>query len=121
MFGLFAKPKPTARLMTGVTAILSASHRDQKTGQIHGHTWEITAWFQFKAHVDQSTWSHCLRDIVAPLDHTCLPDAIAWGERLAEYVGNSLNAPYWDGPATRDCVAVDVARPSERIYARWEA
>lgn len=113
------RARPEVTKFTGVGTILSAAHRDQRTGKIHGHTWEITAWFKW-AGVDQAVHLHCLNEIIKTLDHTCLPDAVAWGEQLAEYIGNQLNLPWCNGPPLTSCVAVDVSRMGERIYARWE-
>ena len=50
--------------------------------------------------------------ILSQIDHTTLPNTMAWGEDIAWFVAES-----WDDTA---CVAVDVDRPLERIYARWE-
>lgn len=33
--------------MTGARAILKADHRDQISGEVHGHEWEITAWWRW--------------------------------------------------------------------------
>lgn len=120
MIGFF-RSKREHRRLTGVGAVLSAAHRDQTTGQVHGHTWEITAWFRYKG-TDQAVRKHVLDLVVGRLDHTCLPDKIAWGEALAEHIWYGVNTEYscyGDGPW--DCVAVDVNRPSERIFARFEA
>lgn len=113
----WSKPKPTNRQLTGVGAILSASHRDQVTGQVHGHTWEVTAWFRHDG-TDQSIRKHQLDKMIATLDHRCLPDRIAWGEALAKHIGENMEYGWSTGDP--NLVAVDVNRPLERIYARWE-
>jgi hypothetical protein len=120
--GWFSKPKRVRRRLTGVRAILSAAHRDQVTGQVHGHTWEIVAWFLFRG-TDQSIHGHTLSEVVKRLDHTCLPDTIAWGEALAEHIWKAVNTEHtWRGDGgSWDCIAVDVNRPSEGIFARFEA
>ena len=110
------KRASNSRKLTGVGRILCASHRDRRTNQMHGHTWEVTAWFTYDG-TDQSVRLHQLNEAIGHFDHRVLPDHIAWGEALAEFVGNSINRE-----AERTiCVAVDVSRPLERIYARWEA
>lgn len=118
----FWKKRDTARSLTGVKSILSAAHRDQRTGQVHGHTWEIVAWFKYRG-VDQSAHKRTLETIVKRYDHTCLPDKMAWGEAMAKQIWLEVNADHswYDGAYSWDCIAVDVSRPSEGIYARFEA
>jgi len=120
--GLFTRKKQQGRRLTGVKAVLSAAHRDQRTGQIHGHTWEVVAWFRYTG-TDQSIRKYQLDQVVGRLDHTCLPDKIAWGEALAEYIWLEINTEHcWRGDnPSWDCIAVDVNRPSEGIFARYEA
>jgi len=94
----------------GVGGIVSAAHRDTGTGKLHGHTWEVTAWF---CRGTDAVIRQCRLDsILSEIDHTELPDQLAWGEDIAEWV-----AAKFDDSA---CVAVDVSRPLERLYARWE-
>lgn len=94
----------------GVGGIVSAAHRDIGTGRLHGHTWEVTAWFRRGT---DATIRQCRLDgILKQIDHTELPDTLAWGEDLAEWVASQFD--------DTSCVAVDVSRPMERIYARWE-
>jgi len=99
-----------SRILTGVGGIVSAAHRDTGTGTLHGHTWEITAWFRRGA--DAVSRQYRLNSILSRIDHTELPNTLAWGEDIAAWV-----AVQFDDTA---CVAVDVSRPLERIYARWE-
>lgn len=114
---MFKRKRPESRLLTGVGAVLSASHRDQQTGQIHGHTWEITAWFRYDG-TDKDVRQYQLNKVVDRLDHRCLPDRIAWGESLARHIGLTMPYGYADGDPS--CIAVEVRREPERIYARWE-
>ena len=95
-----------SRVLTGVGACLSAAHRSPD-GVVHGHTWEIVAWWF--AIEDATKLQSRLVECLAQWDHGMLPDALAWGESLATIIGRELN-----------CYAVDVSRPSERIFARWE-
>ncbi len=115
---IFRRTPKQERRLTGVGAVLSASHRDQVTGQVHGHTWEITAWFIYDG-TDQSIRKYQLNEVVDSLDHRCLPDKIAWGEALAKHIGTHM--PHGYGYGDPACVAVEANRPLERIYARWEA
>lgn len=112
--GILTEDVPQAfrgRVLTGVGGFFSAAHRDHDTGALHGHTWEVTAWF--RRGTDATIRACRLQGILARLDHSELPARLAWGEDIAEWVGREF-----DDSA---CVAVDVARPAERIYARWEA
>lgn len=76
---------------------------------MHGHTWQVTAWWPSDG-TDALLRQKELAHAVARLDHKELPDELSRGEALAAHFGHALG-----------CVAVDVSRPLERIYARWEA
>lgn len=125
MIKLFRKnTKVRSQSYTGVKAVLSAAHRDQTTGKVHGHTWEVIAWFRYTG-TDVAILKYRLDAVVKPLDHTCLADKIAWGEALAAHIGNeiyaeSCRASRGDCEVKQDCIAVEVNRPLEGIYARWE-
>lgn len=93
--------------LTGVGCIFSAAHHPPEGGDLHGHSYEVVAWFQ--AGEDARTLQVRLTAAVQRLDHTVLPEELAFGEALAEHVGRSL-----DG-----CIELEVKRPLERIYARW--
>jgi len=98
------------RCVIGVGGIVSAAHRDATSGALHGHTWEVTAWFRRGTDI---TIRQCRLDsILKQIDHTELPCELAWGEDIAEWVARKFD--------DSSCVAVDVARPLERFYARWE-
>lgn len=94
------------KTLTGAGAILSSAHRS-RDGAIHGHTWEITAW-----------WTGCpcavekqseLTKYLSIFDHQVLADGIAWAEKLGETILTGL-----------DCQKVEVRRPLERLYATVE-
>ena len=95
--------------LTGVGTILSSAHRGPE-GKLHGHTWEITAWF-VASDEDARNFQGDLAATLELLDHNVLPDHLSRGEDLAEWLGAELEG----------CVQVDVARPAERIFARWTA
>lgn len=99
-----------SRSVFGVGGIVSAAHRDQATGALHGHTWEVTAWF--RRGTDAMIRQCRLDGILKEIDHKELPDTLAWGEDIAEWVASRFD--------DASCVAVDVSRPLERLYARWE-
>lgn len=90
--------------LTGAGAILCAAHRSRE-GIMHGHTWEIIAWWTGKPDAVEKQ-----KDLVSYLqffDHSILADSVAWGEDLAARIAEDLG-----------CDMVEVKRPLERIYAR---
>lgn len=95
------------RALTGVAATFCAAHRSAE-GVLHGHTWEVVAWWEGSP--DAVLRQKELNQYLKIFDHTLLADGVAWGEKLAEAICVGLN-----------CVAVDINRPLERIYARFEA
>lgn len=92
---------------TGVTAVISAAHYS-KSGVLHGHSYRVTAWFSAG---DADALRASLVAALAPFEHGVLPDALAWGENLAEHIGGLLPG----------CSGVDVARPLEGIESQWRA
>ena len=95
--------------LTGVGGVFSAAHQPPEGGDVHGHSYEVVAWFD--AGEDARVLQARLAETLQPLDHTVLPAQMASGEAIAEHVGRNL-----DG-----CRQVEVGRPLERIYARWVA
>lgn len=96
-------------VFSGVSGIICAAHKSLD-GVLHGHTWEITAWWQNDSYmVDAEHRQAQLNEFLRHFDHTELPHELLWGELLAEHIGTHIK-----------CDAVDVRRPLERIYARWE-
>ena len=91
------------KTLTGVSAVLSAAHKS-RNGVLHGHTWQITAWWSDEPDAVQKR-----RDLQAYLsifDHTVLADGLAWGECLARTILVGMG-----------CEKVEVSRPLEGIYA----
>ena len=95
--------------LTGVGCTFSAAHHPPEGGELHGHSYEVTAWFE--AGEDARVLQARLAAAIEPLDHKVLPPELASGEAMAEHVGRSL-----DG-----CFEVEISRPLERMYARWRA
>lgn len=91
------------RSFTGVTSILCAAHRSRE-GVLHGHTWEITAWWEGEP--DAVGKRADLDHYLTIFDHAVLADGLAWGESLGRAILIGLG-----------CAKVEVRRPSERIYA----
>lgn len=112
---MWFRKRQSERRLTGVGAVMCVSHRDQETGQMHGHTYEVNVWIPFGHVASALDLQRNLRLVIARLDHTVLPDELAWGEQLAAHIGRSM----WVYHST--ITAVEVNRPLERIYARWEA
>ena len=96
-------------ILSGVTGSFSASHHSPE-GDLHGHSYQVTAWFRNEDHRDARCFKAALGVVLAQWDHTVLPPALAWGEDIARAVGTLAN-----------CVEVEVSRPLEGFHARWRA
>lgn len=90
---------------TGVGGYFCAAHRDRLSGRVHGHTWDVVAWF---ATGDAEERKAELATVLATLDHSELPAGLAWSESIAAHILAQLG----------DCTEVLVSRPSERMFAR---
>ncbi len=107
--GAAGEPMPTPlRILTGVGATFSASHRDHVRKQLHGHSYEVTAWFAFPDQRDATMIQKGLEALVKTWDHTTLSDEMSCAEAIASAIIRLLP---W-------CVEVEVGRPLERLYAR---
>jgi 6-pyruvoyl-tetrahydropterin synthase len=93
---------------TGVGAIFCAAHRDKQSGVLHGHTYEVIAWFPSGR--DARAMQKLLEGVLIGFDHRLLDDVLpdTWAEEIAEAVKRLMH----------DCVEVQVNRPLERLYAR---
>lgn len=96
------------RILTGVSGHICAAHLSPE-GVLHGHTWTVRAWWvaggdarDHLAQLDIATAAYC---------HTLLPAACTSGETIAAALAEQMPG----------CVAVEVFREPERIFARWEA
>jgi hypothetical protein len=118
-------PQAAPRLLTAATVILSADHRNQETGEVHAHTWKITAW------VGQEKWSGRIENAIS-LQRSmenwrerhsgkCLPDTIAWGENIAADVAGWLSQDIGRDEycPMYDVRAVLVERDEEGLSAAW--
>lgn len=97
------------RVLTGVRSHFSAAHRCQNSGAIHGHTWEVTVWFNNPSRCDALTLKQQVEHDLARWDHGILPDEFAWAENICLDLAKRMNV-----------VVVEVARPHEGLFARWE-
>jgi 6-pyruvoyl-tetrahydropterin synthase len=97
------------RILTGVRSHFSAAHRCQRTGQIHGHTWEVVVWFENHSRCDARVLKARVECDLARWDHNVLPDEFAWAEDIA-----------LDLAKRQDVVRVEISRPHEGLMAAWE-
>lgn len=93
-------------VLTGASAVISAAHR-ARDGNLHGHTWEVTAWWAEGG--DAVASQKTLQNYLKLFDHTVLGDDHAWGEALAKAVCLGLK-----------CKKVEVRRPLEGLHATAE-
>jgi len=109
--GQVAELMPTSsnvEVLTGVSGHFSAAHRDFATGEMHGHTWLVTAWFKPPYRSDARRHKTDLDRLLATWDHTTMPDDLARGEDIARAVATLDNV-----------VEVEIRRPTEGFHARW--
>lgn len=97
--------------LTGAGWWFAASHRDPRDGALHGHTWEVTAWWPAEPWRDARVLQETLKGVLVGFDHKELPPELHSGEAIAKALMSLMT----------DCVGVDVSRPAERIYARVRA
>lgn len=91
---------------TGITTHICCAHKDEDGG-LHGHTWQITAWFV--AGGDAEELREDLIRAAEVLDHKELLPPLHSGEGIAGAVLESLGTY---------CLRVEVSRPLEGIHAR---
>jgi hypothetical protein len=118
---IFRRKREEPRKLTGARAVLKASHRDQATGRVHEHEWEITAWFPYTGTSAEIRLFE-LRKQLERLEGTCLADRIAWAEPLAEHIARGINtewACYGASDKEDRCVAVEIVRHKEGLLGGW--
>lgn len=92
------------RTLTGVGAILSAAHSSKDRQTVHGHTWEVLAWWDGRPCAVEMQGK--LVNWLSQFDHGTLPASVSRGEDLATQCLMALG-----------CERVEVRREYERIYA----
>jgi 6-pyruvoyl-tetrahydropterin synthase len=92
--------------LTGAGWFFSASHRDPVRRELHGHSYEVVAWWPAADGLDACVLQERLKTALQSLDHTTLPDEITRAEDVAFVIGALLI----------DAVRVDISRPIERIF-----
>jgi len=102
-----------------VKAGFCASHKDAITGNLHGHSWEVYAWFAPKVRRDLRVLQQTLATYVSALDHNIL-DNVFEGSGV-EVCDEGIAAWLGDRLANLDCVRVRLWRPVEGIGGEWLA
>lgn len=101
-------------ILTGVTGVLSCAHEPVNAGifggELHGHSYEVTAWFANDDQADVRVFQASLTMLLAQWDHKILPEELSTAEAIAKAIG-----------VLAKCVEVEVRRPLERIHAKWRA
>lgn len=89
-----------------VDAVFCAAHKDRRDGTLHGHSYQVSAWFPFTGG-DATMLREYLVDELRPLDHGELPEQLTWAEDIASYLLGVLP----------NCTRVRVSRPLEGLHA----
>lgn len=91
--------------LTGAGWFFCAAHRDPVRHQLHGHSYEVMAWWPVDGGYDACVLQDRLRGALVGIDHTTLPDEITRAEDIARLIGSRLEG----------AIRVDISRPIERI------
>lgn len=95
--------------LTGAGWYFSASHRDPIRQEVHGHSYEVVAWWPAEPRRDAMVLQEALKTVLrAGFDHKTLPDDLSTAEAIARAIMGLLT----------DCVGVDVSRPVERLHVQ---
>ena len=92
----------------GVGWYFSASHRDVVRKELHGHDYEVWAWFPAEPPRDAVALQETLKVALSAFDHKTLSDNLSRAEDLAAAIQGLL-----DG-----CIGVDIHRPVQRQRVR---
>lgn len=93
------------RVLIGVCATFSATHRDATRTEYHGHSYRVRAWFEAGDAVDLQ--NAVRRDVATHYDHKTLPDELTRSEAIGAAIIGRLG-----------CVGVEVDRPLEGICVK---
>ena len=97
------------RASIGAGWYFSASHRDLIRQELHGHSYEVVAWWPADPPRDAAALQQTLKTVLTAFDHKTLPDELGTMEALAAAIGGLIT----------DCIGVDISRPVERLHMRW--
>lgn len=89
------------RSLLGVKEVISVAHRPLGGGPLHGHSYEVIAWFE--GGQDAVPLKAKLKAVLAELDHTDMPDGLSRAEDIGAWLVERLPG----------CRVVDVNRPLE--------
>lgn len=102
-------PGESAAAYTGAGWYFSASHFDDVRRELHGHSYEVMAWWPANPPRDAVVLQEWLKTVLKAFDHKTLPPELSRMEALAEAIGDKIG----------ECVEVEISRPVERLSARW--
>ena len=94
--------------MTGLTGagwFFCAAHRDPVRKELHGHSYEVMAWWPLREGHDACFLQDLLKQALVGIDHTTLPDEFTRAEDIARLIGSKLPG----------AIRIDISRPIERI------
>ena len=91
--------------LTGAGWYFSASHFDQVRQELHGHSYEVMAYWPAAPYRDARVLQETLKDVLKGFDHKTLPEALSRAEDMAAAIGGLIT----------DCVRVRLWRPVERL------
>lgn len=99
-------------ILTGVMGTLCCAHHpvnaDIFGGAMHGHTYEVWAWFDNECGRDVRILQASLDEMLKQWDHKVLPRELSTMEAIAAAVGVMANV-----------IETEVYRRPERCAARW--
>lgn len=91
--------------LTGAGWYFSASHFDTVRAELHGHSYEVMAWWPAEPPRDAVVLQAMVKRVVGAFDHTTLAPEMSRAEALAAAIMHLLP----------ECVGVDISRPVERF------
>lgn len=97
--------------LTGAGWYFCASHYDDVRQELHGHTYEVVAWWPADPSQDALMLQRTLQNALAAFDHKTLPPEITRAEDLRKAIVARLTG----------CVGLDIGRPVERLFVSWRA
>jgi 6-pyruvoyl-tetrahydropterin synthase len=90
--------------LVGARAHFCAAHKLPQHAETHGHSYEVWAFTAMP--VDAEQWQRDLQAVCRELDHKMLEPNLATMERIAEWIGDRINAK-----------VIRVVRPVEGLSA----
>jgi hypothetical protein len=92
--------------LTGAGWWFSASHHDAVRQELHGHSYEVMAYWPAQPYRDALVLQEMLKEVLkAGFDHKTFAADLGVAEGIARRIGGLMEG----------CVRVDVTRPAERL------